>query len=105
MLRLGDEQPFRFLVHDRDTKFSHAFDEVFRTEGIKIIRTPVRPRTRTPSPSGGSASFAPTALTGSSPSGAATSSRCSASTAAITTSIGRIVRWNSCRPTAAIQRR
>jgi putative transposase len=27
--------------HDRDTKFSHAFDEVFRTTGIKIIRTPV----------------------------------------------------------------
>ena len=41
MLRLGDEQPFRFLVHDRDTKFSHAFDEVFRTEGIRVIRTPV----------------------------------------------------------------
>src|SRR5213078_3112603 len=33
---------FRFLIHDRDTKFSHAFDEVFRTEGIKIIRTPVQ---------------------------------------------------------------
>jgi hypothetical protein len=27
-------------VHDRDSKFSHAFDEVFRTEGIKVIRTP-----------------------------------------------------------------
>ena len=37
----GDEQPFRFLVHDRDTKFSHAFDEVFRTEGMKLICTPV----------------------------------------------------------------
>ena len=24
-MQLGDEQPFRFLVHDRDTKFSHAF--------------------------------------------------------------------------------
>jgi transposase InsO family protein len=41
IMRFGDEQPFRFLVHDRDTKFSHAFDEVFRTEGIKIILTPV----------------------------------------------------------------
>jgi len=42
VMKLGDEQPFRFLIHDRDTKFSHAFDEVFRTDGIKIIRTPVR---------------------------------------------------------------
>jgi putative transposase len=42
LMRFGDEQPFRFLVHDRDTKFSHAFDEVFRTEGIRVIRTPVQ---------------------------------------------------------------
>src|SRR5207237_2435319 len=34
--------PLRFLIHDRDTKLSHAFDEVFRTEGIKVIRTPVQ---------------------------------------------------------------
>jgi putative transposase len=42
VMQLGDEQRFRFLIHDRDTTFSHAFDEVFRTEGIKIIRTPVQ---------------------------------------------------------------
>jgi transposase InsO family protein len=41
-MQLGDDQPFRFLIHDRDTKFSHAFDEVFRTEGIRVIRTPVQ---------------------------------------------------------------
>ena len=41
-MQLGDQHPFRFLIHDRDTKLSHAFDEVFRTEGIKIIRTPVQ---------------------------------------------------------------
>jgi transposase InsO family protein len=40
--QLGDEQPFRFLVHDRDAKFSAALDEVFLTEGIKVIRTPVQ---------------------------------------------------------------
>jgi hypothetical protein len=42
IMRFGDEHPFRFLVHDRDTRFSHAFDEVFRTEGIRVIRTPVQ---------------------------------------------------------------
>jgi putative transposase len=42
LMQLGDKQPFRFLIHDRDTKFSRAFDEVFRTEGIKVIRTPVQ---------------------------------------------------------------
>jgi hypothetical protein len=42
IMRLGDEQPFRSLIHDRDTKFCRAFDEVFRTEGIRVIRTPVQ---------------------------------------------------------------
>jgi putative transposase len=42
VMQLGNEQPFRFVIHDRDTKFSRAFDEVFRTEGIKIIRTPIQ---------------------------------------------------------------
>jgi putative transposase len=32
----------RFLVHDRDSKFSRAFDEVFRSEGITVIETPIR---------------------------------------------------------------
>ena len=42
MMQLGDEQPFRLLIHDRDTKFGGRFDEVFRSEGIKVIRTPVQ---------------------------------------------------------------
>jgi putative transposase len=42
LMQLGDERPFRFFIHDRDTKFGHAVDEVFRTEGIKVIRTPVQ---------------------------------------------------------------
>jgi putative transposase len=32
----------RFLLHDRDSKFSAAFDAVFASEGIRIVRTPVR---------------------------------------------------------------
>jgi hypothetical protein len=31
-----------FLIHDRDSRFTAAFDEVFRSEAIRIIKTPVR---------------------------------------------------------------
>jgi transposase InsO family protein len=33
-------EALRFLVRDRDTKFTAAFDEVFRVDGLRIIRTP-----------------------------------------------------------------
>ena len=32
----------RALLHDRGSQFIDAFDEVFRAEGFKILRTPVR---------------------------------------------------------------
>jgi transposase InsO family protein len=41
-MQLGDGEAFRFLIHDRDAKFSRVFDEVFRTQGITVIRTPVQ---------------------------------------------------------------
>jgi transposase InsO family protein len=40
--RADHPEPLRFLVHDRDAKFSAAFDEVFRTQGVNVIRTPVK---------------------------------------------------------------
>jgi len=40
---LGERpQPLRFLIHDRDAKFAVVFDEVFRSEGIDAVRTPIR---------------------------------------------------------------
>ena len=32
----------RFVIRDRDSKFSGPFDEVFRSEGVRIVRTPIR---------------------------------------------------------------
>src|SRR6266511_4060175 len=36
------EQRVQFLIRDRDSKYSGAFDEVFRSEGTRIVKTPVR---------------------------------------------------------------
>ena len=38
----GFFERIRFLIHDRDSKFTVSFDEVFRSEGIRVVPTPVR---------------------------------------------------------------
>jgi putative transposase len=42
IMTLADqEERSRFLIRDRDRKFTAAFDEVVRSEGIKVIRAPI----------------------------------------------------------------
>ncbi len=55
----------RFLIHDRDTKFSRAFDSIFRSEGVEIVRTPIQAPNASAYAEAGSAACAGSASTGS----------------------------------------
>ena len=39
---LDEEAGFRFLLRDRDSKFTRAFDDLWRAVGAEVIRTPIQ---------------------------------------------------------------
>ena len=87
------EHDVGFLIRDRDSKYSGPFDEVFRSAGIRIVKTPVRaPRANAiaeqlrPHP----ARRMPGLVADPQP--ASPSNACSASTSTTTTARGRIAR-------------
>lgn len=67
MVELGDQaERFRFLIRDRDTKFTAIFDEVFTREDLRILRRLPGLRRPTRLSNAGSAVYAESSSTGSS---------------------------------------
>jgi hypothetical protein len=65
-MELADRiEQFRFLLRDRDARFTDTVDAIFASEGIRILRTPMRAPRANASPSGGSARSVVSCWTGS----------------------------------------
>jgi putative transposase len=104
LMNIGDRiGSFRFLIRDRDAKFTSAFDEIFASEGLTTVKTRRGPHARTVTPSGGYAQHEPSAPTGYSPTANGTLDLSSASMPTITTGTGPTSPASNDHPTGTIR--
>ncbi len=86
------------LVRDRGSQFIDTFDEIFRTEGSKILKTQCALRSRTRSPSAGSDRSDASSSTEPSSGTAVSSNASSSTTPRTTTSTGHTGPFNNDHP-------